>query len=221
MIRVVLVESSLELIPESIQNHPAVISDSRRRKKKPKDMILDDSKHHAAMKNLPKKEKRGRPDIVHSCLLSLVDSAVEDLEIYVHTINNEIIWVNRETRIPRNYNRFIGLFEQLYKEKRIEANDKVLLEIIDGSLDDVLEGEVIVMREGESLDNFKRALDSEKITVCIGAYPHGDFEEETYEIFEKANAKFAGFGETPRTSLYVVNRVLALYEISKGLIDFC
>ncbi len=221
MIRVVLVESSLELIPESIQNHPAVISDSRRRKKKPKDMILDDSKHHAAMKNLPKKEKRGRPDIVHSCLLSLVDSAVEDLEIYVHTINNEIIWVNRETRIPRNYNRFIGLFEQLYKEKRIEANGKVLLEVIDGSLDDVLEGEVIVMREGESLDNFKRALDSEKITVCIGAYPHGDFEEETYEIFEKANAKFAGFGETPRTSLYVVNRVLALYEISKGLIDFC
>ena len=221
MIRVVLVESSLELIPESIQNHPAVISDSRRRKKKPKDMILDDSKHHAAMKNLPKKEKRGRPDIVHSCLLSLVDSAVEDLEIYVHTINNEIIWVNRETRIPRNYNRFIGLFEQLYKEKRIEANGKVLLEIIDGSLDDVLEGEVIVMREGESLDNFKKALNSEKITVCIGAYPHGDFEEETYEIFEKANAKFAGFGEAPRTSLYVVNRVLALYEISKGLIDFC
>ncbi|ADC64332.1 Suppressor Mra1 family protein [Ferroglobus placidus DSM 10642] len=221
MMRVVLVESSLELIPEKIQNHPAVISDSRRRKKKPKEMILDDSKHHAAMKNLPKREKRGRPDIVHSCLLSLIDSAVENLEIYIHTINNEVIRVNRETRIPRNYNRFIGLFEQLYKEKRIEANGKVLLEIVDESLENILRGEVIVMREGESLDNFKKALNSEEITVCIGAFPHGDFEKETYEVFGKVDAKFAGFGEVSRTSLYVVNRVLALYEISKGIIDFC
>ncbi len=221
MIRVVLVEASLELIPESIQRHPAVVSDSRRRKKKPREIILDDSKHHAAMKELPKREKRGRPDIVHSCLLSILDSAVEELEIYVHTINNEIIWINRETRIPRNYNRFIGLFEQLFKEGVIEVDGKKLIEVSEKSLEDVLEGSVVVMREGESLENFKKALSSEFITVCVGAFPHGDFEEETYEVFKRVGASFAGFGSVARTSLYVVNRVLALYEISRKLIDFC
>ena len=221
MIRIVLIESSLELVPESIQKHPAVISDSRRRKKKPREIILDDSKHHAAMKDLPKKEKRGRPDIVHSCLLSVIDSAVEDLEVYVHTVNNEVIWIDRNTRIPRNYNRFIGLFEQLFKERVIKSDGKKLIELTNKRLEEILEGSVVVMREGETLENFKKALNSELVTVCIGAFPHGDFEEQTYEIFEKVGASFAGFGDESRTSLYVVNRVLALYEISRGLIDFC
>ncbi len=221
MIRIVLVEASLELVPESLWRHPAVTSDARRRKKKPKEMILDDSKHHAAMRDLPNREKRGRPDIVHSCLLVILDSAVRDLEVYVHTVNGDVVWINRETRIPRNYNRFIGLFEQLFKEKRIEADGKTLIEIVDAELEDMLEGEVVVMKEGYTVENLKKALESDFITVCVGAFPHGDFNEETYEVFEKVNVKFAGFGDEPRTSLYVVDRVLALYEISRGLIDFC
>ncbi len=140
------------------------------------------------MKSLEFREKRGRPDIIHQCLLLLLDSPFRDFEVYVHTINGQLIWVNRETRLPRNYNRFVGLMEKLFLEKRIVAGEKTLMEIVEGSLREAVQGrEVLLFREkGECVD-FSRALQRD-VAICIGAFPHGDFlrkPSESWETFER------------------------------------
>ncbi len=206
MLKLVFVESSLETVPKEIARHPAILSDARRRKKKPYEIILDDSKHHTAMKDLERREKRGRPDIVHQCLLLALDSPV-DFDLYVHTVNDVILWINRRTRLPRNYNRFVGLMEDLFRKKEIKADGEVLLKITDFKLEDVLEGEVFVMSE----KGIRRDVRFKDCTVCIGAFPHGDFDERVLRIFEGFDAEFISISDRPVTALYttcwVLNRV--------------
>jgi len=206
MLRLIFVESSLERVPASISDHPAIVKDAKRRRKKPLEIILDDSKHHLAMKGLPEREKRGRPDIVHACLLAALDSELNQegqLEIFIHTFSDDIIWVSGETRIPRNYNRFIGLMEDLFR-KRIIKSDKKLMEVVNASLEDILIPPVALMRENG------RPFEPEARTVCIGAFSHGDFRQSTLNAM--ANAEFYSVGERHYTSLYVTYKVICGYE---------
>lgn len=212
MLHLVFLESSLELIPPEISRHPAVISDARRRKKNPSKIILDDSRHHAAMRKLYKAEKRGRPDIIHTCLLLALDSPLE-LSIHVHTFDGKIIRVNRETRLPRNYNRFVGLMEDLFEKKRIISGEKTLLEITDLTLQELLNGlscPVVVMEE-RGTSSLDKALKKD-VTVCIGAFPHGEFEADTLSTLKSFNPEFVSVSRKPLTGLYVTGRVLCEYE---------
>ncbi len=223
MDRIIFLESSLELVPPQIARHPAVVKDARRRKKKPTSIVLDDSKHHSAMRDLDEREKRGRPDIIHQCLLSVLDSrASRFLEIYVHTIDDRIIWINNETRLPRNYNRFIGLMEDLFEKEEIKAGEKVLLKILDLELEDLVEDVdlVIVLSErGEKGEEFLReAFGGEsRVAICIGAFPHGDFDEDTIESL--GEVEFVSIADEPLTSLYITNRVICIYEDERVLSD--
>ncbi len=207
----VFLESSLELVPKSIAKHPSVIADARRRKKRPTEIILDDSKHHLAMKGLKNREKRGRPDILHYCLLLLLDSPFSaDFDIYVHTVNGKIIWINNETRLPRNYNRFVGLMEDLFKKKVILSEGKVLLKILDAKLEDILRNKKVVLLDEKGEECSMEKLLSENFAVCIGTFPHGTFSKETL----KALGDFIAvkIGDRPYTSLYVTSKVLCIYE---------
>lgn len=213
--RFVFVETSLETIPEEIANHPIILRDARRKKVRPEFMILDDSRHHRAMGGLEKREKRGRPDIIHQCLLAVLDSKL-DAEIYIHTVRNQIIWVNRETRIPRNYNRFLGLMEDLFRKKEIQASGKTLLAILDKNLTDILTENTVVLEKGyDSHALLER--NPENLAVCVGGFPHGDFDKETLRIFDRVKARFAGFGETDRTSLYATYKAVCMLESFFGL----
>src|SRR4030042_2871445 len=132
MLTIVLAESKLELIPNDILSHPAIASYAKQRNKKPKNLILDSSFHHSAMKDLPEGNRRGRPDIVHIFLLNSLESILnkkEKLKIIVHTRNNEAIFIDSKTRIMRSYSRFIGLFEQLFEKRKIVAEEKILIEL--------------------------------------------------------------------------------------------
>lgn len=65
-----------------------------------------------------------RPDIVHQCLLMLLDSPLNRaglLQIFIHTTDNILIEVNPQTRIPRTFRRFCGLMVQLLHELSIRA----------------------------------------------------------------------------------------------------
>ena len=207
----VFLEAAVELVPKEVRNHPAVIADARRRGKKPSQILLDDSKHHSAMRELEFREKRGRPDIIHQCLLLLLDSpASKELEIYVHTIDGLIIWVNPETRLPRNYNRFVGLLEDLFVKRRILAGNKTLLKITELDLSEIFEEkEVILLSERGDKKSLKDLMRGD-FAVCIGAFPHGDFFQETLKALN--NPHIVSVGSEPYTSLYVTSRVLCEYE---------
>lgn len=190
MLTIVLAESELELIPREIQSHPAVLSYSKKMNKKPSSLILDSSFHHSALRKISDGNRRGRPDIVHLFLLTTLDSIVnkeKHLKIIVHTRNDEVIYVNPETRLMRNYTRFIGLMEQLFENKRIITGDgKTLLEIHENvSLGKILEEEehdiiISFSSDGEKtrLPCFFKKLKEknyENLLCIIGGFPHGGF----------------------------------------------
>lgn len=122
-ISLILAESALETVPRSICSHPAVVSHARNTGKPAYGMLLDNSWHYAAMRGLSNAEKRGRPDLVHICMMSATSTPLyrryDALSIYIHTIDNHTIHLGRGVRIPKSYHRFAGLVESLYEKGAI------------------------------------------------------------------------------------------------------
>ncbi|RLI21057.1 16S rRNA methyltransferase [Candidatus Bathyarchaeota archaeon] len=194
----ILAESALENVPKEIANHPAVKKHARRRGKKPHQTILDRSYHHRAMLNLPNSEKRGRPDIVHFSLLSALGTPLakeKQLEIYVHTIADYVIYVNPEVRLPRNYLRFIGLMEQLFIHGKVPPkSQQSLLKVEKKTLKELMEEinpeyTMIFTRKGK-MQLLKKAIgklaDKAKAAAIVGGFPHGSFSENTLKLADEA-----------------------------------
>src|SRR5574338_386205 len=142
MFTLILAESSLELVPSKIAGHPSVTMHARRLGKKPTEILLDNSWHFAAMKGIDNEIKRGRPDIVHLCLLEATSIPLYHknmMQIFVHTIDNRVIKIGKNVTIPKSYHRFEGLIEKLYQEKMIIHDDEILLEIQKMSFSELLE----------------------------------------------------------------------------------
>ena len=142
----ILAESSLEIVPKELQNHASVTSYCKKNGKNPSDVLLDNSWHFAAMKGIKNEIKRGRPDIVHLTLLSVCNTPLYDankLRVYVHTVNDKIISISNNTRLPKSYHRFQGLIEKLFKNYKIEVDNTTLLEL-DGA-DDHRRGRLLDM----------------------------------------------------------------------------
>ena len=219
----IFLEASLELVPESMRNHPAILKDAERRKKDPAKILLDDSKHHSAMKNFENRTKRGRPDIIHMCLLSVFDSPLgERSDVFVHTIDGKIIRFSKGLRLPRNYNRFVGLMEQLLAEKRIESSGRILIKIEDLCLDELLTeidpSDTILLTENGDLAGEEVWSSLKSPVILIGAFPHGDFDNKLIKILKKFNPKFISLGRRSFTSLYVTNKVICLLEKFSGIV---
>ncbi len=224
VIRLILAESSLELVPRDIIDHPAVLKTAHRRKKKPTEILLDVSLHYHAMKKLRDRHKRGRPDIVHVCLLEALSSPLNlegKLEVIVHTINDYVIRIDPSTRIPRNYNRFVGLMEQLLIEGKVPPDSpKPLMTAIAmsfrGLMEELRKDAIILLSEyGElvSAEHVCRKAIEEELPIVIGGFPHGDFSDEV-----KVYAKYVfSIYHKPLDTWVVVSRILAACEKVLGI----
>ncbi|QDA31116.1 16S rRNA methyltransferase [Thermococcus indicus] len=215
MLHLVIAEAELELVPKAILDHPAVVNHARRRGKRPDEILLDSTYHHAAIKKLPDGERRGRPDIVHICLLNALESIANKeglLRVYVHTRNDEVIYIKPETRIPRNYNRFVGLMESLFKNRAV-PRDLELLRIEEKSLGELVEeikpdGIFVMHEEGELIkpkDLGKMLGELENPLVIVGGFPHGDFRSEV-------PWKKISIYEAPLMAWTIVNEIITNFE---------
>lgn len=224
MLTLILAESALEPVPSEIWNHPTIKSFSKRRGKPPRLLILDRSYHHFAMKNLPNSEKRGRPDIVHFCLLEALGSPLNKeglLRTYVHTINDHVIYIEPETRLPKNYNRFIGLIEDLYEHGRVPPEGKALLSIEAKTLRELLVSlkptYTVMFEKGGVPKTFEevasRLAMEESPVVLVGGFPHGEFSESAIKI---ANEVVCVDPEVLEAWV-VVSRIIYEYERALGL----
>jgi rRNA small subunit pseudouridine methyltransferase Nep1 len=190
MLTLILADAELELVPEQICNHPQVRASAERRGKSPSKILLDATLHHIAQRRLSQGRRRGRPDIAHAFLLLCLDSIVNQyhkLRTLIHTRNNELIEVAPETRIPRNYNRFVGLMEQLFEENAVPVTaDKPLLVLhrnksLKNCLSVVNADKIIIFSStGKpiSLSEYFRSLHYTEVSelVCIiGGFPEGEF----------------------------------------------
>ena len=170
MISLILTESSLELVPKELSSHPSVISHAQKLGKRPSEILLDNSWHFAAMKGISDEIKRGRPDLVHFCILEATTIPLytkNKIKIYIHTIDDKVIYVGENVHIPKSYHRFEGLIEKLFLEKTIESGGNTLLEIKDRSFLELID-EIIIEEQFESIKaSVKETVIGDKINLLF------------------------------------------------------
>ncbi len=193
MLILVLAEAALETIPEQLWSHPSVRSNSKRQRKPPKQLLLDRSLHHSAMVQLDDNKKRGRPDIAHFTLIEALGSPLNKeglLRTYVHTKKDYLITVNPNTRLPRNYNRFLGLMEQLFQQQKVPTKGETLLRLEHKTLrqlfKDLKVDYILAFSRKGTKRTIQDAVSSFKSkrspVVIVGGFPHGDFSETTLQL---------------------------------------
>lgn len=102
-----------------------------------------------------------RPDILHQCLLVLLDSPLNksgQLKVLVETTTKRVITVNKHIRIPRVYSRFAGLLVQLMERHRIYSESEKgrveLMRVTKDSLESHLSNKSIRVGLSKEGDNF-------------------------------------------------------------------
>ena len=192
----ILAESALETVPQQIQKHPSVRRHSKRTNKPTKQLLLDRSIHHAAMQNLENSNKRGRPDITHLALLEALGSPLNKeglLRTFVHTNRDYVITVNPKTRLPRNYNQFTGLMQQLFQQKQVPPNAEPLLTLEQKTLNQLLNQQqpdyiLLLSTQGNPKtvhDAISSLQTKQNPAVIVGGFPHGDFAQATRELADE------------------------------------
>lgn len=212
-----LAESALELVPKELQKHNSVLAYSKRIGKKPPEVLLDVSWHFAAMKGIKDEIKRGRPDLVHFCLLECCTIPLyfeNKLRVYIHTINDKVIFIGENVRLPKSYHRFVGLIEKLYLEGKIEESGKKLLELKDMKFGDLIDKigpkEIVgLSTKGETSSYEKFSCDLDKdACIVIGGFSKGHFSNS---VLERIN-RLVSVDKDPLEAHVVISRVLYEYE---------
>ena len=224
-LNILVADASLELIPKKISKYKGVIRETKKKGVKPHELILDSSYHYRLISMLDKKEKRGRPDIVHLLLLSILGSPF-NIEGYVNTtirtVRDVTIHFSPKIRIPKNYNRFKGLMRQLLLEGKIPTVGEPLAYIIQKELPDLINqinpSKIIVIdvpgRKTSVLELAEELLEAKNPLLIVGGFPYGRisddylrFSDETYMIYKE-----------PIDAWISISRVLAACEIRKSIL---
>ena len=217
MLTLVIAESSLETIPSELQNHPSVVSYCLKNKKIYSEVLLDNSWHFAAMKGIKNEIKSGRPDIIHLILLATCSTPLfqkNKLSIFVHTLNDKVISISDNIRLPKSYHRFQGLVEKLFKEKKIETDGTALLELSDMTFEELLSKIQPDQVIGFSTEGKKSNCEdiSQIITknscIVIGGFQKGHFNQKTSKQFSELRSIYPDSLE----SHVVASRILYEYE---------
>ncbi len=225
-INLVFVEAALELVPYEMLGHPSVRRNAKRRGKRPEETLLDRSLHHYGMTDLPGQEKRGRPDILHVCLLEAMGSPMNrsgNLRAWVSTQQGYVIEIDPSTRPPRDYNRFKSLMEQLFLDgSSPPGGEKPLLRLrrlsLKGLMDELEPSRVVALTSHGAPSSFAAAAEglcgSGSPAVFLGAYPSGPMDEETLALADEALSVYP----EPLEAWTVVSRLLYECERRLGLL---
>jgi len=201
MLNIILLDCALELVPREISSLKQIHKHAARRGKKPSELLLDQTHHGQSMIKLSQNDRRGRPDITYLSLLSILETPLCKeglLSVHLQLQDGRIVEVQPDVRLPRNYDRFVGLVEQLLLEGRVPPQGDPLLHFVDMSLGDLiskLKGGIttavtlLASETGkktsiETLSDLLPKDPSIPVIVGVGAFPHGVLSEETSSIFD-------------------------------------
>jgi len=213
----VIAESALELVPKELQNHNSVLASAKRFNKKPSEILLDISWHFAAMKGIKNEIKRGRPDLIHFCLLEVCNIPLyfeNKVKVVVHTIDDKVIFVGKGVRLPKSYHRFVGLIEKLYKTGKIEENSKKLLEIKEmdfGTLmKEIKPKTTLGLSQKGSTSSYQEVAQQIDDDVCIvvGGFAKGQFSDKVKKYFDR----IVSVDRNPLEAHIIISRILYEYE---------
>ena len=201
MLHMILLECALELVPSEISALKQIQKHAARRGKKSTEILLDQSHHGREMTRLEDGLQRGRPDIVFHSLMSILETPLcksGNLTVHLHLQDGRIIEVNPEVRLPRNYDRFVGLFEQLLLKGQVPVEGDPLLRISKKSLPETISElkkntqntqSILAVENGSktSIDKLQSLLPNDAsipVIIGVGAFPHGDFAQEILDLFQ-------------------------------------
>jgi rRNA small subunit pseudouridine methyltransferase Nep1 len=209
-------------VPKEIARHASVRNHAQRLGLKSLETLLDRSYHHAAMIKLDDANKRGRPDIAHFALMEALGTPLflkGMLRVYVHTVNDKLIAIADNLRIPKSYFRFEGLMVSLFRDGVVKNDEgAVLMEVSAGTLADLL-GSISPSRviglsttgvEATAEKAVVENLDDDCVFV-IGGFPRGHFSESTTKLL---NLTYS-IGDLGLEAHVVIARIL--YECEKLL----
>ncbi len=215
----VLAEAALELAPKETWRSPAVLADSRRRERAPGEILLDRSFHHSSMARLQSSLKRGRPDLVHTTLLSITSAPLYLdglVKVYIHTASGLVLDIKEATRIPKSYIRFRGLAEKALSTR----TDTDLLRVFESTMDNLVRRIIRpdfvcgLSTQGRSVTIPELAdllVARKNPCVIVGGFPHGHFTPETFKLVDQLVRIHA----RPLDAHVVASRIL--YEIENRL----
>ena len=217
MLSLIIAESSLELVPRELQRHNSVVSYCKKMGKRPSEVLLDNSWHFAAMKGIKNEIKRGRPDIIHFCLLEACTIPLyeeDEIAVYVHTIDDKVIFVGSGVRLPKSYHRFAGIIEKLFAEKVIKSDGKTLFEIKNMTFSELIDKigpERVIGLSSEGKQNSYgqvAKLCDEDTCLVVGGFPKGDFSDSVKKRIDSVYS----VEQRPLEAHVVVARILYEYE---------
>lgn len=217
MISLIIAESALELVPKKLRNHPSVISHAKKLQKKSSEILLDNSWHFSAMKGIEDEIKRGRPDLIHLCILEATTIPLykkNQIKIFIHTIDDKVIYLGDNVNIPKSYHRFEGLIEKLFLEKTIKSNGTILLEIKENSLSDLIDeinpSQVIGFSTQGKENSFESVGSnlSENACLIVGGFQKGHFSEDVLNQVDQ----LISINDSSLEAHVVISRILYEYE---------
>ena len=223
MLNLVIAETALETIPAEIFHHDS-LKKIRKSKKKPTEILLDRTFHHAAItsSNLKEGYKRARPDISHIILLTVLATPLfknNQVKVFIHTINNQVIKIADNVRIPKSYSRYEGLILDLIKNKKIVTKDgTMLLElkehlIFSDLIKNIIKPDITIgLSITGDLNNFETISNELTIfnnpCVVIGGFPKGHFSKD----IEQCLGKKYSISSLSLEAHVVVSRLIYEYE---------
>ncbi|KAL0236046.1 hypothetical protein GEMRC1_002628 [Eukaryota sp. GEM-RC1] len=184
-------------------------------------LVSDD--HASHLQHMNRDPSEARPDIVHQCLMTLLDSPLNKaglLQVFLRTRRGVIIEVNPQLRIPRTFKRFAALMVQLLHKLSIRAADgpDKLLKVIKSPIEQHLPpGAPKVLcsySAGECINIFdyaRKLPDTEPVVFIVGGHAHGkvDIDYNTSEI---------AISEYPMSGAGCLSRVLTAFEMKYGVL---
>lgn len=221
-LRVILAEAEVELIPDDIQAHAMIRRASEVQRRRASQMLLDQNHHHAAMKDLADRERRGRPDITQYCLLTLLESPLNragGLDVAIHTRNNRLVFIRPDTRLPRGEARFQGVMAKVLFEGASQDKDPLIW--VEGRMapEQVLEkfakGPVLRLDETGPFASPLQLVDQAKrgdLTLVLGAFPSGAWSEP----WRRAAPRTVSIWPEPLNAWAVASEVVTAFRARHG-----
>lgn len=225
VLNLVLVESAVELVPKDLRAHPSVRAWAVRRGRSAETILLERSYHHAAMvKEGLITGRRGRPDIAYLCILEALGTPLSregQLRFFLHTFQDMIAEIPASTRVPRSYERFRGLLEQLLVEGRVPTSGNPLITIMKKSLRELKEEirpdlTVALTTRGNPMSAesiAKEATGYRNPAFIVGGFAQGNFSEETVQLADS----LIRIDRETLDSQIVVARLVYEYEKALGM----
>jgi len=217
MISLIISESALELIPFELEDHPSVISHAQKLGKYSSEILLDNSWHFAAMKGIKNEIKRGRPDLVHFSILEAITIPLyiqNKLNLFVHTIDDKVIYFGKNVHLPKSYHRFEGVIEKLYQEKKIVSKNKLLLELKEQTFSELINeinpSKIIGFSTEGKLSSYEKIASqiSDNSCIVLGGFQKGHFSDS---IQNKITDLYS-VGDESFEAHVVASRILYEYE---------